>query len=103
MHVHRERLAAPVRADRCSDRAGERRDGIRRVFCSGLAIGLAGKLQLSRGSLGAFITSLGAEDRFELMTFNVAPYRLFNELRSPDEVNTAEATPENIVSLSAEL
>src|SRR4029077_5077514 len=32
-----------------------------------------GKLALSRGSLGAFIQSLGKGDRFQVITFNVAP------------------------------
>jgi Ca-activated chloride channel family protein len=31
-----------------------------------------GKLDLSRGSLGAFIRALGSRDRFEVLTFNVA-------------------------------
>ncbi len=39
------------------------------------------KLQLSRDSIDAFVRELGAEDRFELITFNVAPQTLFNELR----------------------
>lgn len=47
------------------------------------------KLQLSRDSIGAFIRELGKEDRFELITFNVAPQPLFKELRS---VNTASQT-----------
>ncbi len=40
-----------------------------------------GKLRLSRESIGAFIAELGPEDRFELVTFNVAPNALFRELR----------------------
>ena len=32
-----------------------------------------GKLPLSRDSLQSFIESLGPEDRFELIAFNIAP------------------------------
>ena len=32
-----------------------------------------GKLRLSRDSIGAFIDALGDEDRFEVITFNIAP------------------------------
>lgn len=39
------------------------------------------KLRLSRGSLGAFIDTLGEDDRFELITFNVRPEPLFNKLQ----------------------
>ena len=39
-----------------------------------------GKLGLSRTSLGAFLDALGKEDRFELVTFNVAAETLFGEL-----------------------
>jgi cell division septation protein DedD len=39
-----------------------------------------GKLNLSRNSLAAFVNSLGKEDRFEIMTFNVAPHPLFRKL-----------------------
>ena len=40
------------------------------------------KLQLSRDSIDAFIRELGTDDRFELITFNVAPQPLFKELRA---------------------
>ncbi len=40
-----------------------------------------GKLELSRGSLGAFVDALGSEDRFEMIAFNVQPASLFGELR----------------------
>ncbi|HSU67417.1 MAG TPA: VWA domain-containing protein, partial [Tepidisphaeraceae bacterium] len=39
-----------------------------------------GKLNLSRNSLGAFISGLGDKDRFEVMTFNVEPHVLFRKL-----------------------
>jgi Ca-activated chloride channel homolog len=39
------------------------------------------KLQLSRDSIEAFIRELGPGDRFELITFNVAPEPLFKELK----------------------
>lgn len=38
------------------------------------------KLQVSRDSIDAFVRELGPEDRFELITFNVAPQSLFKEL-----------------------
>jgi len=43
-----------------------------------------GKLGLSRDSLSAFIDALGAEDRFEVLTFNVEATALFSDLRQPD-------------------
>src|SRR5262249_2654721 len=45
-----------------------------------------GKLALSRESVAAFVNSLGEEDRFELITFNVAVNSLFNQ----PETATAE-------------
>ena len=39
------------------------------------------KLTTSRNSLGAFINGLGEKDRFEVITFNVTPNTLFNQLR----------------------
>jgi Ca-activated chloride channel family protein len=44
-----------------------------------------GKLGLSRGSLDAFIRELGAEDRFELLAFNLQPVPLFRGLRTAGE------------------
>jgi Ca-activated chloride channel family protein len=41
-----------------------------------------GKLGLSRGSIDAFINELGPEDRFEVITFNVAPNPLFSALQT---------------------
>jgi Ca-activated chloride channel family protein len=43
-----------------------------------------GKLSLSRNSLDAFIRALGEEDRFDVVTFNVAANNLFRELRPAD-------------------
>jgi Ca-activated chloride channel family protein len=50
-----------------------------------------GKLRLSRESIGAFIDELGPDDRFELVTFNVAPNTLFRELRPVTKEAQAEA------------
>lgn len=44
-----------------------------------------GKLDLSRGSLGAFIRALGPRDRFEVLTFNVAAQELFRKLQPADD------------------
>jgi Ca-activated chloride channel family protein len=51
-----------------------------------------GKLALSRQSIGAFIDELGPGDRFEVVAFNVAPTRLFAELRGVDAAAQDEAT-----------
>jgi Ca-activated chloride channel family protein len=51
-----------------------------------------GKLSLSRRSLGAFIQELGAEDRFEIVTFNVTAQNLFRVLESVDAASKAEAS-----------
>ena len=40
-----------------------------------------GKLRMSRESIDAFSGELGPEDRLEVITFNVAPTTLFNQLR----------------------
>jgi Ca-activated chloride channel homolog len=48
------------------------------------------KLLLSKDSIYAFITELGPEDRFEIMTFNVQPTPGFRELRSATESVKAE-------------
>ncbi len=50
-----------------------------------------GKLLVSKDSLGAFINELGETDRFEVMTFNLQPVTLFNELRSGNDNFKAEA------------
>ncbi len=49
------------------------------------------KLQLSRDSINAFIRELGTGDRFELITFNVAPEALFKELRAVNKESQAKA------------
>ncbi len=49
------------------------------------------KLQLSRNSIDAFIRELGADDRFELITFNVAPQPLFKELRAVNKASQTQA------------
>lgn len=51
-----------------------------------------GKLRMSRESIGAFIESLSEEDRFEVITFNVSPNTLFNELTPATEETLANAT-----------
>ena len=56
------------------------------------SMGKDGKLPLSRQSLGSFIGALAPEDRFEVITFNIAPQTLFNSLREANETNLAEAT-----------
>lgn len=50
-----------------------------------------GKLDLSRGSLGAFIRALGPRDRFEVLTFNVAAQELFRKLQAADDPGKASA------------
>jgi Ca-activated chloride channel family protein len=50
-----------------------------------------GKLDLSRGSLGAFIRALGPRDRFEVLTFNVAAQELFRKLQPADDPGEATA------------
>jgi Ca-activated chloride channel family protein len=51
-----------------------------------------GKLGLSRGSVDAFINELGPEDRFEVITFNVAPNPLFSALQTVTPELQAQAT-----------
>ena len=51
-----------------------------------------GKLALSRQSIGSFIEELGKEDRFEVVSFNVAPSTLFGELRPAEAANQDAAT-----------
>lgn len=50
-----------------------------------------GKLRISRNSIDAFIGELGTEDRFELITFNVVPNTLFNQLQPVTDQSQAEA------------
>lgn len=49
------------------------------------------KLSISNRSLNAFIGELEKKDRFELMTFNVRPNTLFNQLRGASEQAKTEA------------
>jgi Ca-activated chloride channel family protein len=50
-----------------------------------------GKLKISRNCIQAFITELGAKDRFEIITFNVSPTTLFNKLVTADAKSKAGA------------
>lgn len=50
-----------------------------------------GKLDLSRNALSAFIGTLAADDRFEVMTFNVQPQVLFNKLALATDANRKRA------------
>ncbi|HEX6960455.1 MAG TPA: VIT and VWA domain-containing protein [Lacipirellula sp.] len=49
------------------------------------SMAMDGKLGTSRRSIEAFIEALGPEDRMEVMTFNLQPNLLFNELKPADE------------------
>jgi len=48
------------------------------------SMGYEGKLRLSRNSTAAFVDTLGADDRFEIITFNSGANTLFNKLRNAD-------------------
>ena len=50
-----------------------------------------GKLDLSRGSLGAFVRSLKPTDRFEVIAFNVQPMPLFSSLSAAGDDAKAKA------------
>ncbi|MFQ5732225.1 MAG: VIT domain-containing protein [Planctomycetaceae bacterium] len=50
-----------------------------------------GKLGLSRQSVGAFVSELGKQDRFEVITFNVGANTLFNKLQPADKPHTQAA------------
>lgn len=50
-----------------------------------------GKLLLSKDCVGAFLNELGAQDRFEVMTFNIQPRLAFNEKRGADASAKQEA------------
>lgn len=66
---------------------GEAAQGMDYVFVLDVSGSMAdsSKLAISRNSVGAFISHLSPEDRFEVMTFNVAPTPLFQELRTSDD------------------
>ncbi len=49
------------------------------------------KLAISRQSAVAFIDSLGPEDRFDCLAFNLAPTPLFKEMQSADQGNLDKA------------
>jgi Ca-activated chloride channel family protein len=50
-----------------------------------------GKLIVSKNALEAFTDEIGEKDRFEVMTFNVAPQVLFKELRPGTDTARAES------------
>ncbi|TWU57806.1 VIT and vWA domain-containing protein [Rubripirellula reticaptiva] len=49
------------------------------------------KLAISRNSVMAFIDSLGAEDRFDCLAFNLAPTPLFQKMETPTQDNLKKA------------
>jgi Ca-activated chloride channel family protein len=51
-----------------------------------------GKLAMSRDSIAAFIDELGAEDRFEVLAFNVTARSLFDDFELADDRTKAEAS-----------
>lgn len=55
------------------------------------SMGHDGKLVLSRNMIGAFIESLDEADRFEVITFNVAPAPLFGKLSRAGEAAKGRA------------
>ncbi len=59
-----------------------------------------GKLRLSRRSIDAFVESLGPADRFELITFNVTPHTMFNDL-TPTTDETKQQAAEFLASRRA--
>jgi len=75
------------------DELGEGQGGMDYVFILDISGSMNndGKLSLSRGSLDAFIGALGAEDRFEVITFNVAANPLFRELQVADNMSKNQA------------
>ena len=50
-----------------------------------------GKLKISRNCINAFIAELADKDRFEIITFNVTPTTLFNELAVANDKSKASA------------
>ncbi|MGB7326571.1 MAG: VIT and VWA domain-containing protein [Rubripirellula sp.] len=49
------------------------------------------KLAISRNSVMAFIDSLGTEDRFDCLAFNLAPTPLFQKMETPTQDNLQKA------------
>lgn len=65
------------------DDLAKRDEGMDYVFVLDISGSMAqdGKLLLSKDAIGAFIKELSAQDRFEVMTFNVQPNMGFNQLQ----------------------
>jgi len=72
---------------------GEAGEGMDYVFLLDVSGSMANsaKLSISRRSVAAFVEQLSPEDQFEVMTFNVTPNPLFNELRGSDEATQTQA------------
>lgn len=51
----------------------------------------AGKLETSQHALSEFVTALGPDDRFEVMSFNVQASTCFGQLASADDASKAKA------------
>jgi len=68
-------------------------NGMDYVFVQDISgsMGDDGKLLLSKNSVAAFVEALAPSDRFEVMTFNVAPNPLFGELRAAEADNRHQA------------
>jgi Ca-activated chloride channel family protein len=75
------------------DELGEAGAGMDYVFVLDVSgsMGDDGKLATSRGSLDAFVTSLGEGDRFDVMVFNLAPRALFGALKDAGQEPKASA------------
>ena len=73
---------------------GKRLGGMDYVFVMDISgsMGNDSKLALSKEQVGAFITTLGDKDRFEIITFNVQPNTLFGALRNADASGKSAAT-----------
>ena len=67
----------------------EKNIGMDYVFLLDISGSMAhgGKLGLSRESIDAFVSELGKQDRFDIITFNVAANTLFNKLMPADDSN----------------
>jgi len=68
-------------------------DGMDYVFVLDVSGSMAndGKLRLGVDSLAAFVDTLGTQDRFELLAFNIAPLPRFQSLVAPDDANRKAA------------
>ena len=62
------------------------------ILDSSGSMGHEGKLANSRGLVDAFVQELGDKDRFEIITFNVQPNTLFNQLEAVTEAAQTRAT-----------